>query len=239
MTAYTVGMDTPRPQRGSGFAAAAAGGPAGGRRQHLSGASCRTSRRERRGGPGRRSWPASPGRAVQVADPGERRWSRRSSRPAGRRTPRCAAPGAGSGCTRRARGSRRSGSGRPRASASCAPGHALLGAQQGDPVVDGVAGRGRRPRSLDPLQGGAPWPAWTCEPDWRRAIRRSTRGVTSRPTTAQALSTSTVCRCARSRPPRAAAAASGRNADRMPRPIQYIGKTCATTCTQPHSAWIG
>ncbi len=25
----------------------------------------------------------------------------------------------------------------------------------------------------------------------------------------------------------------------MPSPIQYVGKICATTCTQPHSCWIG
>ena len=29
------------------------------------------------------------------------------------------------------------------------------------------------------------------------------------------------------------------NAERIPSPIQYIGKTCATAWTQPHSAWIG
>ena len=65
------------------------------------------------------------------------------------------------------------------------------------------------------------------------------RGVSSAPTIAQAPSTSTVSAVRQEPPISSAAAASGRNAERMPRPIQYIGKICATTCTQPHSCWTG
>ncbi len=72
-----------------------------------------------------------------------------------------------------------------------------------------------------------------------RAIRRSTIGVTTAPITAQALSTNTVSSVRHDPPISAAAAASGRNAERMPSPIQYIGNTWAMTCTHPHSCWIG
>ena len=56
---------------------------------------------------------------------------------------------------------------------------------------------------------------------------------------AHAPSTSTVSSVRHEPPISSAAAASGRNAERIPRPSQYIGNTCATAWTHPQSSWIG
>ncbi len=63
--------------------------------------------------------------------------------------------------------------------------------------------------------------------------------MTSIPRTAHAPRTPTVSSVRHEPPISSAAAASGRNAERIPRPSQYIGNTWAMTCTHPHSAWIG
>ena len=66
----------------------------------------------------------------------------------------------------------------PQGGRQVATGDALLGTEQGDPVVHGLAHLTH--------WVAASVAAATCEPDWRRAIRRSSAGATRAPTTAQA-----------------------------------------------------
>ena len=60
----------------------------------------------------------------------------------------------------------------------------------------------------------------TLEPDSRRAIRRSTIGASTRPTTAQSRARRRVSRCRQESPNSTAAIEPGSSAERMPRPSQ-------------------
>src|SRR6266542_93103 len=108
-----------------------------------------------------------------------------------------------------------------------------LRAQHGDAVVDGFA---HRSSSSQPMRWSARWRrACMLAPDSLRAMRRSTTGARTRPTSAHAPSTPTVSRCRHDAAISTEAAEFGRKAERTPSPSQEIGNTWAIACTHPGS----